>query len=334
MKTITVYLVAIIMMVTLLQRCIQNDDIENQNPERVQFTISKTSPGKSAGRMQSGTLPENALLVLSIENSNGETVFTNQPVRIESSSDGYSTEPVELPSGSFKVTDFMIVDQYATVLYATPKPGSPLASVVTRTLSRALQTEQHKVSTIAMEVIEVGNLKPENFGYASFKICDYVFFQVAVFKAENGKTQITNATGYITHDDDTLHVYPLAARVNPIFFQGDPKETYTLTVRKNAYESYRLDFKPRNLIKDLRGKPLKITLKPANKAKLKAFVLNSRRYEFYYNKKDAVDSIVATEGSLRYIYYVVYTGGRIDSVSTINNGHLESIYDAFEYDTK
>jgi hypothetical protein len=70
------------------------------------------------------------------------------------------------------------------------------------------------------------------------------------------------------------------------------------------------------------------------KFKLKEFINDNRRYTFYYNQHGNVDSIVAQEGIIRYAYVVQYNNGRIDSVSTIDNGELISIHNDFQYDSR
>jgi hypothetical protein len=68
--------------------------------------------------------------------------------------------------------------------------------------------------------------------------------------------------------------------------------------------------------------------------KLKELIHNSRHYQFYYNKRGDVDSISVHEGTIHYVYSVVYDGWRIDSVSTLDLGELVSIHNDFEYDKK
>lgn len=70
------------------------------------------------------------------------------------------------------------------------------------------------------------------------------------------------------------------------------------------------------------------------KPSLKEFVLNGRSYELYYNTWGAVDSIVATDAPLRYVYRAVYTNGRLDSVGTYDGGQYVSVNKDFQYNNK
>jgi hypothetical protein len=115
---------------------------------------------------------------------------------------------------------------------------------------------------------------------------------------------------------------------------GASEELYTVSEQIGSSgkdeNSFRISVEP-NAISTIK---LKI-IRAWRQLTLKEFVMAGRHYELYYNRSGDVDSIVAHEGtSLRYVYSVVYTAGRIDSVMTVNNGVVESIHDDFVYDDR
>lgn len=70
----------------------------------------------------------------------------------------------------------------------------------------------------------------------------------------------------------------------------------------------------------------------SHRTALKEFVINDRHYEIYYNRWGDIDSIVAHQEAMRYVYRVTYTDGRIDSVGTYDQGQYVSVHDDFVYD--
>jgi hypothetical protein len=328
MKKLTLSLVAILLMAGLFQRCITNDEVDVQGSDKIQFSFSLDTPGESIL-----ALPDGASLLVSIERPDGESLFVSEPVKFEFSAGRYITEPLKIGAGHFEVTEFLIVDNDLNILAAVPLAGSQLDGVVKHSLSNTLVAERNVTSRIEMDLIAVENHKPESFGLKSFKAHKRSSFQMAVYIEEDGKKSFTDATGYITSADDTIDVYELKPRVNHLIFTGDPQEEYTLTIVKSGYETYTRQFKYSDLKKELKGRPLKITLEPAStsEARLKGFELNNRSYQFYYNASGGVDSIVATEGTIHYKYVVEYTNGRISKVSTIDGGVLVSTHEDFQY---
>jgi hypothetical protein len=246
-------------MSTTLQLC--TDESEILAPEKVQFTCVFTVTGNDGGRTQSTELP--TALLLSIENNVGVPLFTLREIKLLRIGDSFMTEPLEFLQGYYKITDFMLVDDSAKVLYATPRNGSTLAKAVVRPLPYGFNVTKNKIINVEMEVIEVSQRLPEEFGYASFGINAVNPLQLSVFTTTGTTTNLTTANAYILKGTDTLKSFTLAATVNLISFKGDVADTYTLVVVKEGYNTYSKEFVYSDLIAMLGTLPLKVYLIPA-----------------------------------------------------------------------
>lgn len=254
MKKLLLWTVLMLMGATL-QFC---TDEENPGLEKVQFTFSLSATGNNGGRVEWANLPSS--LLLSVQNNASVPVFTLKEIELLRAGDNFITEPLEFTPGYYKVTDFILVDASSTVLYATPKSGSTLAKAVVHPLPYNFSVVKNKVTNVAMEVIDVTQQLPEDFGYTSFAIDAVNPLQLAVFTTIGTVTSLTTAEAYILHGNDTIKETTLAATINLISFSGAPQDEYQLIVLKSGYNPYITDFVYADLIASLNNQPLKIFL--------------------------------------------------------------------------
>jgi hypothetical protein len=258
-KKVTHALIAMLMLAVLFQRCTPDDE-ESTAVEKVQFSLDFTLPDGANGRIKASDIPTGAHVLLSVEKSNGEIALTQQPVKVLAFGESYITEPLALHPGQYRVTDFLLVDENSEVLYAAPKKGSPLAEAVKQPLPYTFYISRNKVSNIDMQVLDVSEHMPEQFGYVSFNLKAGAAFQLAVFVNEDGKTKLTDAHAYILNGTDTLQHFDLKARVNTLFFSGDRDANYTLVVTKAGYATDTREFN----FNQLDNKPLQVYLQAEN----------------------------------------------------------------------
>ncbi|HEY5747771.1 MAG TPA: PKD domain-containing protein [Chryseolinea sp.] len=242
---------------TTLQQC-KNDGADPAALQKVQFTFGLRSTQPSGGRTEATAQP--TALLLSLENSIGDPVFTSKRIALLHVGTSLMTEPIELAPGTYTITDFLLVDDDNVVLYATPKAGSPLASAVAHPLPYGFTVSSDDVSTVDMEVVDVSQNTPEDFGYATFNISLVNTLRVAVFISTNGVLSLTTADALLNRGDEVVGSYALAAKTNILAFSGAPDASYRLLVAKEGYPTYIKDFVYSELIASLHGEPLKIVL--------------------------------------------------------------------------
>ena len=190
-------------------------------------------------------------------------MFTFKEINLWKAGGSFITEPLELNQGGYRITDFLLVSDSAKVLYATPKVGSPLAKAVIRPLPSGFYVTKNIVSNITMEVIDVTQQIPEDFGYASFNIHAVNPLKLSVFTVDENVINLSTATARIWRGDVFVRAYSLTPSVNLISFPGEADATYTLEIQKEGYTTYRREFVYSELIAILENMHLKIYLVPA-----------------------------------------------------------------------
>jgi hypothetical protein len=238
----------------------EDPDLEPRN-EKVHFTIAIPSEDASGGRVNE-ELPDGAAVQISINNTSGSPIVTHERIPVLKLGESYITEPIELKSGNYSITDFLIVKD-SEVLFATPKLGSPLAPVVTRPLPSNFSVGKNSVSNIDMQVVSTKEKDPESFGYVSFSVDVVSPLLISVFTAENENLSLTTAQAGIYDEENLIRTYSLGAKVNTIGFTEDPEKTYTLVIDKRGYIAYKKEFTYNELVHELDGSPLKVLLEPA-----------------------------------------------------------------------
>jgi hypothetical protein len=253
------YLCLISLLTLFLQCSTEESPLESGN-EKVQFTVAIPSSSESGGRMK-GDLPDGVSVLISINNSSGSPVTTLQRINLLKIGEGYITEPLELKPGNYSITDFLIVID-SEVLFATPKYGSPLASVITRPLPSNFSVGRNSVSNIDMQVVSTKDKDPQSFGYVSFSVDVMSPLQISVLLIENETASFTTAQADIYDGENLIHTYSLGAKVNTIGFSEDREKTYSIVIHKRGYGQFKRYFTYNALVEELGGQPLKVTLEP------------------------------------------------------------------------
>ena len=247
-------------------RC-ADDQPENAAPQKVQFTVHTVEPFKSNnGRTLDAYLPSGTKLLISVEKDNGEPALDQERVELFKVGDGYVSGPIALMPGTYSVTDFMLV-LGDSVLYLTPKAGSPRAGEVSHPLPYSFTVSSDALLTLDAEVIHAEGSSPEEFGYTAFNIgingTRGPIFQIAAFAAGDSGVTLTEADAYIMNGLDTLDHLALEPKTNTWSFDLDTTADYTLVVGRHGTMRYSRPFNYTKLKEELDGKPLNVTLTPA-----------------------------------------------------------------------
>jgi hypothetical protein len=266
MKKPIVYLCAIF---ALLTSCSEEQPQVKQK-EQVQFELGIPAAENSDGRT-AGEIPAGAKASITISTPEG---IINQTLDILVFGESYMTNPIELPVGAQKLTDFLILSADNEVIYAAPKEGSPLASAVNNALPQSFNVHKGKIKNVAVQVLEVGDTAPEFFGYASFGIEVVKPLAISVFIEQEGELVLTNASGLIHSGDPSqpTQQFSLAGKVNYISFKGDENESLTLVISKEGYFSKSVNF----IYADLAGGAISIVLEKKPVLKLTSPVAQGR----------------------------------------------------------
>jgi hypothetical protein len=140
---------------------------ENTSPTLGKATFSLSPKARGNGRVGETTTP--AFVLLSIKYSSGKVVEEDKKLPLFPFGQGYLSESIELPTGTYQLTKFAVLDAANKVIYATPLEGSDLAKYVADPLPIEFLITENGVENVVPQVLEVTpDDIPESFGYVSF----------------------------------------------------------------------------------------------------------------------------------------------------------------------
>jgi hypothetical protein len=198
--------------------------------------------------------------MISVEDMNGHAVFTDKMIPLYTFGTGFVSEKLEIKTGEFKLTKFMVINPSGEVVYASPVAGSPLAYLTNRPLPLNFNIIPDKVTTVVPEVLAVGNQSPEQFGYVNFgvQVIKPLEFYTICFLDNPilmAPTQITTAKLTVSNNSGWKYTFMLQAAVNHLIIRGG-SEVYTFLLEKEGYVSQTLQFKASQLIETTKENPL------------------------------------------------------------------------------
>jgi hypothetical protein len=249
-------------------RCAEQQP-ENALPRDVQFTVRTSALSPKSGR--SADLPPGTALLLSVQKSSGEAVFTHSRIELLRLGDAYVSKAFKLAPGTYSVTDFMLVlDE--SVLYATPLAGSPLADQVVNALPYSFTVSTDELLTLDAEVLATDATSPAQFGYVNFDISGiegrkipitvFTVDQTGQHLADDAEALIMELAP-IPYVADTLAHFYLEVGNNEMPFDLDPRKRYTLVVARHGFNKYMRNFSFGELESEFSGGTLEVTLTPA-----------------------------------------------------------------------
>lgn len=247
----------------------------------VQFSFGESNSLKTLGKTnQSAT----AVLV-TVTDSKGANVFQLKKIDLVSFGGVFITQPIELTVGDYQVTEFVVVDETNAAIYASPKVGSPMASVVSKPLPVGLSVQKDNVSNLKLEVVKVDNNVPEDFGYVSFKfdIIEAIDFMIAVsvYNSEKQGFELTESELEITYDSLSLYQEKIPALTNIIGIRNEGDSTvYELKVSKAGYKT---QVKQLTLdeLKSFKSKPVIFVLEEGQLEENELLLLHTSNNESY-----------------------------------------------------
>ena len=200
-------------------------------------------------------LPAGCTALLTITTPSGSPVLTDHEVGIKEVDNTFITEPLQLTSGEYLLSEFMVVYEDAAV-FVTPKAASEFSRQVSKPLSYELSLRENRV--VPLEVLDAKNKTAEKFGYRTLKVQKSAQWKIMVFTRENGVLTRSRAWHYL-RVPGIAYGGELQAQLNIVPFSGDPQLTYELIVEKAGYVTYSTDF-VYNDIKGKGNKPFKVIL--------------------------------------------------------------------------
>jgi hypothetical protein len=199
-------------------------------------------------------------VMISVTDTKGNSVLSDKLVPLYTFGTGFVSAKIEIKTGEFRLTKFMVISPSGAIVYAAPVAGSPVAYLTKKPLPITFNINTDKVTTIVPEVLVVGDQSPSQFGYATFgvqivKPLDFYTMCIIDNPLLMTPTQMTTARLTISNNNGWIYSFNLAASVNHLIIRGG-SENYTFLLEKEGYVSQKLQFTGKQLLEATKDNPL------------------------------------------------------------------------------
>lgn len=245
-KSITAF--ALLASVIITQSCME--EVETKQPQvAMSFTLDNHPPADLYG----------ATLVMRVESSQGESVMEFQEVPFRFHENKFITSALDLPLGTYTITDFFLLNESDDIIYAVPKGSATLARTISDPLDYSFTiTPSASRQEIDLHLVNTRNHKATDFGYVTLKRPGR---RLTLSVAVKGSNKPASASALIMNGRDTVSLMSLAKKINHITIPVNPTEGQELIVTKEGYAPVR--FLVSELLNSDEKKPLKVVLDPA-----------------------------------------------------------------------
>jgi hypothetical protein len=237
----------------------RNDDIAGKGKAEFSLSMPEEGAKSSSGfSLDSGIMSYH--IMVSIEDMEGNSVISDSLIPVYAFGTGFTSENVELQSGVYNLTKFLVINPSGTVIYAAPIEGSPLAYLVNDPLPLNFSIRADQVTTVAPEVLLVGDQTPGQFGYANFGmqiIKPLGFWTICILDCPMcmSPTQLTTAKLTVYANNGWHYSFKLEPAVNHLIIRGG-SEIYYFVLEKEGYLPQKLQFTAKQLIETTKENPL------------------------------------------------------------------------------
>jgi hypothetical protein len=253
-----VCIISFILIVAGLSSC--NKDKGNDGIGTAEFSLDLTG---GLSQLKSATTDSGVVsyqIMVSVQDKNGNSILSDKLIPLYAFGTGFISEKLEIKSGEFKLTKFMVINPSGAVIYAAPVAGSPLAYLTNKPLPLIFNIYPEKVTTIVPEVLAVGNQSPDQFGYANFGIQiikPLEFYTICILDNPlvMAPTQMTQAKLTISNNNGWHYSFMLQASVNRLIIRGG-SQMYTFLLEKEGYPPQTMQFTAAQLNAATKENPL------------------------------------------------------------------------------
>ena len=240
----------------------ENHDSGNTGKGKAEFSLNMPSgknQHKSGQVIDSGVVSYQ--LLVSIEDLSGDPILSDLLIPLYSFGTGYVSENVELNSGEYILTKYMVINSEGVVAYAAPLAGSPLAYLTNRPLPLSFNIYPDRVTRVLPEVLAVEDQSPYQFGYVNFGIQiiePLVFWTTCILNDSLvlSSTQMTQANLTIYADScEWNNTFKLEAAVNRLIIRAG-SANYRFLLEKDGYLPQEMQFSVEDLLATSKENPL------------------------------------------------------------------------------
>lgn len=227
------------LLIVLFASCQKN---ESKQKGTLTFSFSSNNlKGEKESSKLDGSEEFPQALVVSIVDNNGNYVKNMFQIPLYNMNGIYISSPISLPEGNYKLIDFIVVNNAGSIIYLTPKEGSPKAYLVNDPLPVGFNVINNQVTKLNVEVLANDGTSPEEYGYTTFsfdivKVID-IYVDAFIFDENIQNFKLTNASIEIFKNN--ILVYRSMLGITPNRIQLRKEEgNYNITVKKEGYNIY------------------------------------------------------------------------------------------------
>lgn len=241
----------------LLFSCENENEVIFQDKGLLEFSFTATT-GSNLRTQNSAA----SYLLVSIADTNGKSVVSRQKIKLYSFGESILSEPISLNIGNYFLTEYLVLDDQESVIYATPKKEAKLDYLVEFPLPIEFVITKDETAQITPEVISVGEINPTDFGYTTFafEVVNTFDFLLSVFTYDtvSNNFELTHSKLQIKCDDKMLFDNLISDSTNLIKL-ADEYSAYELIVTKEGYTTFQDEFTASEL-KVFSDEPLTVKL--------------------------------------------------------------------------
>ncbi len=244
----------------------EKQELQDTGKGQISFSVTADEDGNLLKSAEEDTTVNTWYgAIVTVLDENEEPVMEDELIPMYKWGHGFVTEKVEIKTGKYLLTKFVIVNPAGEVIFAAPMKGSDMAYLVNRPLPMNFEIAPEETTTVRPEVLVVDETPPEQFGYVVFhpEIVRILTFYIAVCADDPmifSPTCYTSAKLTVINTDNSWHhSFKLEPIVNKVLIRGG-SPSYHLIVRKEGYPEKSIWVDAKKLASTTPERPLIIKL--------------------------------------------------------------------------
>ncbi len=162
----------------------------------------------STANMESQILEEGNSIVISVEDESGSLIIDQKKISLLN---GQNSDPILLEIGNYYLTEFVVLDDDDSVIYATPKSGSLFENLVSTPLPHEFEIGSEQVTNETIEVVSTASASLEDLAYSSlnYSVVETTTIFISVFVENDSLSELTYSPSEVSLFVDGDSVYTI-----------------------------------------------------------------------------------------------------------------------------
>lgn len=230
-----------------LNSCEETDTEKKGKLEFAMDIDQGTLKSESPDLKDTGDVYHSWHILLSVKNEIGEFVMEDEVIPLMVFGNGYISGKIEMQTGQFELTKFLVIGPKGNIVFATPREGSSKAFLVDDPLPVSFKIRPGETTRVVPQVLPTANSYPVDFGYASFgfDVVRPIIAYVGVV-ADNPislrPSAMVSAQMTVFTPDGNIFEYGLEPKINKILLKPG-YEYIHIIIEKQGYPAIEMEIK-------------------------------------------------------------------------------------------